>query len=495
MRFFICDALILAGLLLAPLPAGSAPSPAAPQPESLRDYVQRVQYRQACGVYLDGHKVGWALNEFKLGRHKGREVAVNSSEVHLQMQMGGDETTTDSAETASYSLEGDGGLIQARERVVENKTETLRVIERKGNHIVMTTRMAGIKSVRRASVPKETLALSQALERWLRRPPPPGDRFESWSTEWAEDTMDRREIYTYKGRRPLGLNGADVDACVVSVNQDGMELECLMLPNGQLLQGRMGGLFELRAEPEAAAKSTNRLALVDYMKLLSIQVDRDLGLAARVNKLTLEISGLGGLKMPSSHRQVVNQESSDRARVELRRDFRVPRPDPLAEPDRRRFLAATVSVTSADKAIVALARRLADGEKDPVKTAEKFVAWIQRNLRQVHNANASTALEVMQNKKGDCTEHSLLFVALARARGIPARLAGGVAFVREDQPRFYWHEWAEIHDGHQWITMDPTWNQTYVDATHIKFTEEVEDWSWVNLLGRLKFKVIEVEKR
>jgi len=110
-------------------------------------------------------------------------------------------------------------------------------------------------------------------------------------------------------------------------------------------------------------------------------------------------------------------------------------------------------------------------------------------------ANASTTLEVLDNMAGDCTEHTLLFVSLARAAGLPAREVGGVAFVNvDDRPLFGWHAWAEVHDGEQWVTVDPTWDELYVDATHVKFSEG-DDMAWLNVLGHVKFKVVKFDKK
>ena len=95
-------------------------------------------------------------------------------------------------------------------------------------------------------------------------------------------------------------------------------------------------------------------------------------------------------------------------------------------------------------------------------------------------------LQILDNRAGDCSEHALLFVALARAAGIPAREVGGLAYPGDEPPLFGWHAWAEIHDGSQWVSVDPMWNQVYVDATHIKLTEDVSDLSWFNVVGRLK---------
>ena len=42
----------------------------------------------------------------------------------------------------------------------------------------------------------------------------------------------------------------------------------------------------------------------------------------------------------------------------------------------------------------------------------------------------ATAAEVARSREGDCTEHAVLLAALARARGIPARVAMGLVYVR-----------------------------------------------------------------
>ena len=55
--------------------------------------------------------------------------------------------------------------------------------------------------------------------------------------------------------------------------------------------------------------------------------------------------------------------------------------------------------------------------------------------------------------------------------------------------------WAEVHDGHQWVTVDPTWGQVYVDATHLKMSEGSRDLAWANVAGDMKMKVVEVKKR
>ena len=41
----------------------------------------------------------------------------------------------------------------------------------------------------------------------------------------------------------------------------------------------------------------------------------------------------------------------------------------------------------------------------------------------------------------------------------------------------------------------PTWDEERVDATHVKFSDSAEDMAWVNVLGKVKFKVVDVKRK
>ena len=83
---------------------------------------------------------------------------------------------------------------------------------------------------------------------------------------------------------------------------------------------------------------------------------------------------------------------------------------------------------------------LADGQRAdgqfpavaPVKVATLLSKWVYRKVRKTYAANADNALAVLDQLAGDCTEHSLLFVALARSVGLPAREVGGLAYAKAD---------------------------------------------------------------
>lgn len=73
-----------------------------------------------------------------------------------------------------------------------------------------------------------------------------------------------------------------------------------------------------------------------------------------------------------------------------------------------------------------------------------------------HNGKDWGAVKALQWKKGDCTEYSDLFVALCRAKDIPARFAAGYTVRFDDiSPK---HNWVEVFlQDYGWVPFDPSW--------------------------------------
>ncbi len=78
-----------------------------------------------------------------------------------------------------------------------------------------------------------------------------------------------------------------------------------------------------------------------------------------------------------------------------------------------------------------------------------------------------TAAEVVELPAGDCTEHAVLFAAVARARGIPTRVVQGLVLVSAEE-KFVWHVWNECYINKEWVPFDATVGQGVVGVDHIR---------------------------
>ncbi len=475
-----------------PLGLRADEKPAEAVKGSLKAYILKTQGRQAYGVYIEDKKIGWMVTESKLTKLDGKEVAVTAEELFVEIKRGGDGLKLEVTSSTYFGLEGDGPLLLVQESSKENGKEKTQKGTRKGDAFVISTTSNGRTIERSVAPPKKDLAGSRKLDAWLEGNPAKGAEFESFGLSLEDKEIDTKEVYTFHSKEKLSWGGVPTEVFHVTLQSKGIKTAADITADGTIIKGKLGGFLELRAEPEATAKKLDTKSL-DLMSLSSITIDKDLGDPRRVESLTLEVSGLDDFKMPDAPRQKVRTEEGTTV-LEVRREFRTDKAEPLSKKEKTEYLEATPQIQSDNEKVRALARKVVRDEKDPMKVTRRLVSWVSSSLRPTYKANASTTLDVLDNMAGDCTEHTLLFVSLARACGVPAREVGGVMFADLGKPFFAWHAWAEVHDGKQWIAVDPTWNEMYVDATHVKFSEG-DDMGWLNVLGKVKFKAVKFESK
>jgi transglutaminase-like putative cysteine protease len=130
-------------------------------------------------------------------------------------------------------------------------------------------------------------------------------------------------------------------------------------------------------------------------------------------------------------------------------------------------------------------------ETDAHRAVVRLKNWVYNEIEKQPTISIPNALQVLQTKKGDCNEHTVLFNALARAAGIPARTVVGLVYLRG---AFYYHAWSEVWLG-KWISLDSVLDQFPADVTHVKFIEGEIDrqLDMLKLIGNLRIEVLEQE--
>jgi transglutaminase-like putative cysteine protease len=178
------------------------------------------------------------------------------------------------------------------------------------------------------------------------------------------------------------------------------------------------------------------------------------------------------------------------------RDPRTLRPS-RGDPSAARHLAPEPFIESDAPEIVAEATKAVAGSRDPRVQAERLVRHVGALLEKKPTISLPSALEVLRTKVGDCNEHTILYVALARAVGLPARIAVGLVHV---YGAFYYHAWPEVYVAGPagrglWLPVDPTLNQFPADATHIALARGGLDRqaAVLPLLGHAKIVIEELK--
>ena len=178
------------------------------------------------------------------------------------------------------------------------------------------------------------------------------------------------------------------------------------------------------------------------------------------------------------------------------RDARGLRPQRSSE-DLTPFLKPELFIESDAPEVIEEAQRAVGGVTGARARAEKLVRYVNDLLEKKPTVSLPSAREVLRTKVGDCNEHTVLYVAMARALGLPARIAVGLVYLRG---AFYYHAWPEVYvaeaDGRgRWLPVDPTLNQFPADPTHVRLARGGLDRQAVILtvIGRAKMTILDVE--
>lgn len=178
---------------------------------------------------------------------------------------------------------------------------------------------------------------------------------------------------------------------------------------------------------------------------------------------------------------------------------------PVKAEEFRINLRPTSFCQSEDPEIKETASEIVGEEQNAWSAAKKIALWVSRELHANYDVGFATAKEILKNKEGDCSEHTVITVALCRAVGIPARAAVGIMYA---DGIFAYHMWPEVYVG-EWINLDAKWLATdeatgelYTDATHIKFGRSNLDENIfeemikaiAEIIGKLHLEVIDFHR-
>ncbi len=183
----------------------------------------------------------------------------------------------------------------------------------------------------------------------------------------------------------------------------------------------------------------------------------------------------GGRQRLSGDTLVVSREGG----ATLQARYRLPNADPALRP----YLQPDLLIASTDLRVAAQARLLAGRDREPGRIAARLVHWVAGEVRLERSTGIADAVGVLERRRGDANEHTVLFVALARALGLPARPVAGLV---RAAGHYYYHAWAEVYLG-DWVAVDPTFDQRPADAVHLRLAigDLVRPTDLARLLGRL----------
>jgi transglutaminase-like putative cysteine protease len=164
-----------------------------------------------------------------------------------------------------------------------------------------------------------------------------------------------------------------------------------------------------------------------------------------------------------------------------------------------KFLLPSRYVQSDSPDIQELAQNIVGNTKSESQAAKKISYWLRQNLQYGGSMmlKDTDALSVMHNKYSICCGWAHLFIALARASGIPARFVGGYVIAGSftyptstdglDRVTTFntslMHAWVELWYPNQgWVAYDPQSSAGFVDTHHIRLWTSIDGGSTLPLV-------------
>jgi transglutaminase-like putative cysteine protease len=444
------------------------------------------------GVYYRGEKIGFTVSQ-TLTTKEGFELQEDG---RLQMSLLGATT----AATISTRAQVDSNFqLRAFQFSLDPGTGPIEVTGAlSGTRLALSVKTGGNVRTEIRELP-EPPALSLNLSRRLANGGLVAGARHRW-TVFDPATLHNAPVVVDVGKRELvrSAGARPIPAFRVEMEFSGLRTTSWITDTGEVVREESPlGLITVR-EPAATARAmavSSRIQsdLLEAAAVVPITKERiDEPRDVRRLRFRLEGADLSGTDLDGAGQTVIDAANHV---IEVR-DPQSLRATP-ADGSASLSLAPEPLIESDDPAIHAEAERAVHGITGARARVERLTRYVNGLLEKKPTMSIPSAREVLRTKVGDCNEHTALFVAMARALGIPARIDVGLVFVRG---AFYYHAWPEVYIDEGggrglWLPVDPTLNQFPADATHVRLARGglEKQTAILPMVGRLKMTIIDLE--
>lgn len=441
------------------------------------------------GLYLNGQKAGYAVESVSVDE-KGQ--ASIREEAQFRIEMAGLKQSMQFVVNRVYAA--DGSLLRIDQDVEDNAGLKQFKVQVQGNEMTLTTSIGGANTQTKMPKPKESLQDAVKQLRLVGEAAKVGDSvsFSIFEPMYGQEIDGTARVDAVEERVLDGV-ATKVFKIQSLLPAMGITSVAYVAGDGTTLEDTIAGIIKKRLEPKEMAQNVEYVN--DVIVSNAAYVDKPIENARSRESLSLRITG------PLTPDHLFNEPRQELAAkdgyvlftgkkisLEGYKTTSLPVTDESMKP----WLAPTVMVQCDNPKLIEKAKEIAGDEKDSFAASTKLCHWVHSNVRTTYSAQLTNALEVLENPEGDCTEHSILFIGLARALGLPAREIAGLIYVNDSKPGFYFHQWASVWIG-RWVDVDPTFDQPLADVTHIKLAEGdlFAQAKLIPAIGQLRVEVVD----
>ena len=429
------------------------------------------------GMYYADEKIGWLQIQGKIyeSENFNQEIVEMIGNMNLTFKMMGNENK--SVESNSeiqlreiYQARPPFRLISYHEATQVDGLLSSVIGEKKGNRFRLEYKDNNEKNIREILLTNFNYSLYDVfvIDAWFKKKLPEVNDmivsrtfdFQTLKYNLNETTIQEIVKSKVSGVDYIYYKANSLDKA--EIEEEDLTIQFLIDQDGIPIKFFMFG-FELRLESEENAKNLDQISniFVD----LGIEVENSFPenfYDKYAEMIVYEIIGDDALISKKGHQEYKVLDSGIKLLTVGTSENQNPfsRMESATIDQRKYYLKNTPSYPYKSKIIVDLSKQALQGEKDEIEKIYRLAKFVDDYIEDDYESNSLSVFDVIDRKKGDCTEHTELFVNLARAAGFPAREVGG--WVYDGIGKFMPHAWVEVaikaNNNFYWLPVDPTWN-------------------------------------
>lgn len=442
------------------------------------------------GIYIQGQRVGYSFTRISLA--EGRFTVENSTKYTLNM-MGEVRSLT------SYLYAHTDHKFILTDFVTELETAGHSTkVEGKINdlQLILTSYSQGIAQTKTMTLAERPYLPVMTKNIIKNKNLKPGDEV---SIPCFDPTTQFSAITTIKVIGYENINVLDKKVAGLRVETMFMGITTIVWLDDEyrLLKKSAPGMMNLEMIPLTREQALTEIEVNEAFDLLSfvaVKVNGFMPHPQSLSYLKLELKEITpeNLDLEDDYQKIVQDNP-------LIINFNLPLLDSLPDltlpiKENMEFLESSIYIQSNNAEIITAADSIVGDERNARIAVGKLVEGVYTLLKKNPTASLPSAIDVLKTKEGDCNEHSILFAAFARAKGIPTKIYAGL--VTFHGHAYYYHAWCAVWLG-KWVPVDPTFNQFPADVGHLKLIEGgISEWPRVyQVVGKVNVKVLELEEK
>ncbi len=446
------------------------------------------------GLFLADSPIGYTQTKTTKIKLNGKPAQKSESKTIMSTKLLGQDVSM-RIDTTSL-LDASGKIIRSTFRMESSGRTQQTIANFSGRTISLTIDNSGTKSTKTLTIPKGARVVDDAVGTLIMD----GAKQGTSRTYYVLDGMTAqllKNTVTLKGRAKTKVRGKVVEANQLELN-DTRSITLLYLSSkGDFIKGEgPAGLTMIPLKKsEALALLTKQHEVHDFATETKIVPTHPIDGIDDLKALTLKISGVQTANLPSDEHQTATKSGSEALIVQIHPvDFQ-PDSVTIEEADKQQpdWIKPGLYIPSDEKAFTDLAQGIVGDNVTVSEAAKRVQSYVYHLMKP--NAGIGVlrnASEILRTKEGVCRDYAILTATLLRAAKVPARLVSGLVYA---QGGYYYHAWAEVWDGKNWVGVDSTRTLGKLTPGYIELAEgNVEEAYNFTLLNKVKVELLNATK-